>query len=77
MSDKSETFSEAYNPSVSFADSSLYTREPGLSKNRFSFFCEVPNPKKNRFYIFSPCKKTIGLAHSSLPCVKGGGTAQP
>ena len=46
MSDKSEPFSEAYNPSVSFADSSLYTREPGLSKNTFSFFMMAPKPNK-------------------------------
>ena len=32
---KSEAYSETYNPSVSFADSSLYTREPRLSQNTF------------------------------------------
>ena len=56
MSDKSETFSEAYNPSVSFADSSLYTREPGPSKNIFSYFYEGTKTTKVDF-IFSYIRK--------------------
>ena len=52
MSDKSETFSEAYNPSVSFADSSLYTREPGLRKGRFQSLHKVADGTQKLLFIF-------------------------
>ena len=52
MSDKSETFSEAYNPSVSFADSSLYTREPGLRKGRFRLFNKVAEAEQKHIFVF-------------------------
>ena len=35
---------QTYNPSVSFADSSLYTREPGAARN-LSFSCYAREPK--------------------------------
>ncbi len=66
MSDKSEPFSEAYNPSVSFADSplykgsrgcgkvdfSLYTRLPTVRRNFFSFFTRSPGLSKKQIFVF-------------------------
>ena len=53
MSDKSEPFSEAYNPSVSFADSSPLQREPGLRKKvDFSLYTRLPTVRRN-FFSFS------------------------
>ena len=65
MSDKSETFSEAYNPSVSFADSSLYTREPELCKNFFLFFTREPGLRKGRF---QPLHKVTAVTQKLLFC---------
>ena len=45
MSDKSETFSEAYNPSVSFA-------EPGLRKGRFQSLHKVADGTQKLLFIF-------------------------
>ena len=52
MSDKSETFSEAYNPSVSFADSSLFTRSPRLRKGRFQSLHKVADGTQKLLFIF-------------------------
>ena len=52
MVDKLGAYSETYNPSVSFADSSLYTREPGLRKGRFQSLHKVADGTQKLLFIF-------------------------
>jgi len=55
----------------------FHTKSEVKQKPVFVFFMMAPKPNKKTILYFPTLEKTIGIVQYGLPCVKGGGTAQP